>query len=176
MRKILCIVVACILALVFASVSNVSAFGAGKIRYTEWLVSTTVRWYDDAGDYQFAMAGGDSYLYIEDEARGGWIESFPLVATLWGGDPGSWGEIWFYPYTWKGDKNLLKAYYAEVYFEDSVGNPWEDWADVAKVMLTFSSTTAFKGTITIVHPDGSRCVITLKGKRLGKYAGPKPPA
>jgi len=169
MRKTLCLVVACIFALGLVSVSNVSALGLSKIRYTEWLVSMTLKWYTPEGDYDGAVAGGDTWMIIGEPEEGVAMTAVPLVNSFTGWGLGSQALIELDGYTYNATKNRLKSIYGYVgvMFD---GLPEYEGDLIAKI--TFSSSKAFTGSIVIVEPDGYRWEISLKGKKLGKWTGP----
>jgi len=173
MRKTLWLVVACLLALVIVSVSNVSALELKKIKYTEWLVSMTAKLSTLEGDYIGAYAGGDAILDIGDPADGVYMRAVPLVNSFTGWSLGSEGEVALYTgYTYNPTKNRLKSTYGYVAIDDPVIGLYEyDGELICKI--TFSSSKAFTGSIVIVDDVGSvRLVISLKGKKLGKWTGP----
>ena len=173
MRRCLCLVIAFMLALVFVSVSNVSAIGLTKIQYTEWQVSTTWTWYTSEGNYDAAATGGDAIMFIgspEDMASMSW-ES--LVNSYEGWGAGLQGSMQLYGYTYNATTNILKS--ASGYAEWPVGQMFYSYEGELNAKFTFSSANAFTGKVTIVHEDGSSLVISLNGKKLGQFpAGPAP--
>ena len=70
-------------------------------------------------------------------------------------------------YTYNATQNVLKSTYGIAAWP--VGEAFEDYEGGLIAKVTFSSATAFTGNVTIVKEDGSRLVISLNGKRLGKY-------
>jgi len=174
MKKILCLMFACMLALVFLSGSHVSALGINKIQGTEWLVSTTVKFYTSGGDYDGAIAGGDGIMDIVDPATGFAImEDAPLVDSTYGATDGSIGVIWIGDGSYKPTLNLLKANSCLLAFDLLGDGPPNDveYSGPCIATIVFSSAKAFTGSIVIDDIDGAgtRAVIKLKGKKLGQY-------
>jgi len=169
MRRALCLAVACILALVVVSVSNVSAVGLKKIQYTEWLVSTTWTWYTPEGDYYLAAAGGDAIMDIGAPEEGAGMAWESLVNSMTGFGAGLQGAMGLYEYTYNATTNLLKSTYG--YVEWPLGDGYSYEGELIG-KITFSSAKAFTGKVTIVDLDGSRLEISLKGKKLGQWTGP----
>ena len=171
MRKALCLVLACILALVFVSASNVSALGIGKILYAEYLISAKIKFFDDTGAYDGGAGGGDGIVYIGDSdvdiAYAFLVDSFDMAV------PGSTAWFTLYDYTWNSTKSLLKSFAIDMDVYDPDGLLIDSYSGPCVAKITFSSAKAFTGTITITI-DGSKMVITIKGKKFDQWPGPKP--
>jgi hypothetical protein len=167
MRRSLCLAVMCMLALVVVSVSNVSAMGLNKIQYTEWLVSTTWTWYTPEGYYNAAAAGGDAFMYIGSPEETAIMEWESTVNSFDGYGAGYQGDLRLYGYTYNATTNVLKS--TSGYAEWPVGEGFYSYEGDLIGKISFSSATAFTGNVTIVEEDGSKLVISLKGKRLGQY-------
>jgi hypothetical protein len=166
MRKALCLSVVCIFALVVVSVSNVSALGKGKILYAEYLITATVKFFNEVtGDYEGGIGGGDGIVYIDDT----WVDG--AHAFLVNSEFGAVGStVWFalYDYTWNATKSLLKSSDCEVEVYDPDGNPIYSYSGLCAAKITFSSAKSFTGTLTFIDA-GSETVLTMKGKKLGQY-------
>ena len=163
MRRSLCLAVACMLALVVVSVSNVSAIGLNKIQYTEWLVSTTWTWYTPEGYYNGAAAGGDAIMGIASYEEGADIEWESLVSSSYVGSAIK-GDISLNGYTYDATTNVLKSTYGSV--------QWDDFSYEGELSckITFSSANAFTGKVRIIFDEfGNSLVISLQGKKLGQY-------
>jgi hypothetical protein len=170
MRRFLCLAVACMLALLVVSVSNVSAIGLSKIENTEWLVSTTWIWYTPEGYYDGAAAGGDAIMYIGTPESGAGMAWESMVNSFEGWGAGLQGQLTLDAFTYNATTNILKSTSGSAAWP--LGDGFYAYQGPLTGKITFSSTKAFTGTVTIVHEDGSSLVISLSGKKLGQFPAP----
>ncbi len=173
MKKILCIAVACILTTVFALATDVSAIDVTKIQNTDWDVTVTSKYYDAATGNYLASGVGRSISRIDSASSTVEIYYAELV------DLGlerlySEGGMSLNPYTYDPTTNKLKSTGCNLSFTDTAGNALFNFSGACNAVITFTSTTTgltLSGTIKIPSlASGVNAVITVSGKKLGKYA------
>jgi opacity protein-like surface antigen len=167
MKKMLCMVVAFIMAVVFASATDVSALDLEKIQNTDWETKITSKWYDVAsGNYVGAGVG-------QSVAR---IDSFSVQLHFadfvdWGlGNLYLRGVIGLYNYTYNPTTNRLKSTECVLQYIDLNNTSVYVYSGLCDTIITFTTNKTFGGTITLTDTSiGKNNVITITGKKLGKF-------
>lgn len=182
MKKILWLVVACMLVTVLASAEDDSMeplFGTRKIRYCEYeTTGTATQTIIATGDW-LGASRFEGYLV---EWNGDMVGAFEFapdygVGALFGVYDRYTCEFYAIDYTWDREKNKLKDTDAIVACYDRIGDQGNFIGPLSncKMVLVFPIPEKFKGTITCVT-EGFSFVGELKGKKLGQYTpGTLPP-
>ena len=186
MRKLFCLIMVCILASVFVSVSNVSALSKNKILNTQWLISGTMNVYLLAtGQFLGAAAGGSGIISINEtidngseiEVTGTYAITFdttlaePLVL-------GARSDFTLSETTYNATTSLLKGTHCvvNISYPEGVPEPGLNYEGVCNSTITFTSATTFKGQTSFnVDLGGVRVVIEMSGRLLGKVLPLPPP-
>jgi len=179
MRKIFCLIMVCILASVFVSVSNASALGKNNILYTQWLVSGIMKVYLPTGEFLGAAAGGSGIVSIDGDmvVTGTYAITFdttldePLVL-------GARSDFTLSETTYNATTSLLKGTYCVVNISYPEGGPDPFiYEGDCNTKITFTSATTFKGQTSFTTDPvmGVRVVIEMSGKLLGKVLPLPPP-
>jgi opacity protein-like surface antigen len=170
MKKILCIAVVCIMAIVFASSTDVSALDLEKIQNTDWDTKVTSKWYDAAsGNYVGAGVGQSVARILSNNVQ---ISAADFVDSVFA----NWylrGGTGLINYTYNPNINRLKSTECSLLYTDLNNNTVYSYSGLCDAKITFTTTTTgitFEGTITFTDTVGGRKNITaIKGKKLGKF-------
>jgi hypothetical protein len=164
MRKILCLVMVCILASVFMLPSNVLAIGKAKIENTEWLVGWIIEMYDSTGLYQGAMVGGDGLMRISVAQV--IFDVAPTVSSELGAIAGARGSYTLTGYILRKDR--LRATWCTVDIVDALDNPIDQYDGECEAKINFVSAKACKGKLEYTYGGVTR-VVTFRGKKISKF-------
>jgi hypothetical protein len=179
MRKLVCLIMVCILASVFVSVSNASALGKNKILNTQWLISGTMKVYLlTTGQFLGAAAGGSGIMSIDENkvVTGTYAITFdttipeePLVL-------GTRADFTLSETTYNAKKGLLKgtSCAVNISYPEGVPKPPLIYEDVCDATISFASPRTFKGKISFTI-EGITVVIETSGTLLGKPVSLAPP-
>jgi hypothetical protein len=171
MKRILFLLVACIMITGFLSASDVLAVDLTKLPYSEWKITGLSTRYD-AGAYNGSAVISQGMLTIGEPADGVIAvtnHGSDLLASLLGGLVEYYCAHQLGAYTLGVDK--IKSTTCTMNCVDYLGNPGLTFSGPCDAKIIFGSGTQFDGTITI--PDlwgaGNQGIFTIKGTKVGKY-------
>ena len=164
MKKILCLVMVCILASVFMSASNVLAIGKAKIENTEWLVSWKTKLYNASGVYQGVMVGGDGLMRIYGAQV--ILDVAPTVSSELGVIAGARGSYTLIGYFLTMDR--LQATWCTVDIVDALDNPIDQYVGECQAKIDFVSAKVCKGKLEYTYGGVTR-IVTFSGKKISKF-------
>ena len=161
MKKILCIIVACIMATVFVSASDVSAasvWGPILQKNTDWDTKVVAKLYVD-GEYVGAGVGQGitriyknhvevvSAVFVDSAMMEPFLDFFAVLNN----------------YTY--NRNSIISTQCDIDYG------FFSYSGFCKAEITIKKGKIIKGTITFTD-NGDKVVITLKGEKLGKFTSP----
>ena len=176
MRKLFCLIIVCILASVFVSVSDVSALSKKKILRTQWFGNGMMKMYSPTGDFLGAATGAGGIMLI-NETSGGEIELTGYYALNFNtmnleGEVvvvGSHGEMTVSEVIYQNDR-LIGTQCEITIFPPGGGDPVFYYDGDCDAKIKFNSPKSFQGNVTFTDAQfsGLTAVIELSGTLVGQ--------
>lgn len=172
MKRILFLLVACIMATGFLASSEVLAVDLTKLPNTEWSMKGIATKYNADGYYGSAVIS-QGMLFISNPADGV-LTVHNVSSDMYFSILGLLTEFYcselLKPYTLGVDK--IKSTTCTLNCIDAAGNPlFSAYSGACNAKIVFSSGTDFTGTISVTDYWGAGLpwVFTITGKKVGKY-------
>lgn len=165
MKKGLYLLLLCISALAFLSVSAFRNQGKERVLYSDWATNGVILRYSLAGDYDGAYAGGDGIMKIRDTDIEGIYA--PMLETGEGVVAGTRIEYTLKNYTYKKNKLTSTSCFITIFDTDGSKSFTYDGPCVATIKLKHQSC---KGSIAFTdESSAAKVAITFTGKLIGQY-------